>query len=128
MVVTSISATLKLIEGDIALAGDAHTCILSPGATFEVNSGAGKSGWSGYLHNHMEGITPITNLGTNYTVPNGKILVVTSKGSNLRTVSNSKWMGGWSSPNTLIPGITFEANNGSGKTGWTGYFIDPTKL
>ena len=44
---------------------------------------ASSYGWTGMLFDQISGITPIANTDSNYTVPSGKTLVITSTGSNI---------------------------------------------
>ena len=96
-----------------------NTSIL-PGGTEITNN----LGWTGFLFEPLNGITPIVFTDISYNVPEGKTLVVTSSGEGV--YANSMRLRWYQAHSSLVPSATNLTQGSS--YGWTGYLIDPTKF
>jgi hypothetical protein len=75
------------------------------------------------LFDQISGIEPVVNTLTNYTVPSGKTLVITSSRGGL-DVSSKNINSDGSGAVSIFPEGTIVQGNST--YGWTGYLIDPT--
>jgi hypothetical protein len=91
-----------------------------PGGT-TVRATGTQSAWTGMLHDPVVGVTPLAITETNYTVPQGKVLVISSTSYSIWI--GSKVVGDSNSKHMIIPsGVT--VGNGGGNNAWTGYLKD----
>ena len=88
--------------------------VLPEGSVISVDSG----GWSGFLFEPKVGITPL--FGRNYTVPAGKMLVMTSSGDGVQVPGASYFRYRESPPSVLPEGSVISVDSG----GWSGYLMD----
>ncbi|MEC8420211.1 MAG: hypothetical protein VXZ32_03710, partial [Verrucomicrobiota bacterium] len=130
LVVTSTGVSLEVGGKTIRSTanGDSSPSTFFPGGTTLSLASSGSYAWTGMLFDELAGITPIANTDSNYTVPSGKTLVITSTGSNIeiagkvvRDTSN-----GDSSPPSLIPAGTTISISSTATNAWSGYLIDPS--
>ena len=82
-----------------------------------VVTGASGEGWSGILCNPESNIDPVVSDGTPYTVPSGKILVITSSGLGA-TYNSKKILDEGGGPAILPAGTVISGASGEG---WSGY-------
>ena len=114
LVITSSGTTMKINYQDFR-SSNSPPSFIPAGTNVTITSG---NRWTGYLSNNLEGITAIT--GTTYTVPSGKVLVITSSGTTMKI--NYQDFRSSNSPPSFIPAgtnVTITSGNR-----WTGYLID----
>ena len=99
------------------------------GTTFSLSS-AGNYGWTGMVFDNVTGITPLANTDSNYTVPSGKNLVITSTGSNIEVGGKvvRDTTNGDSSPPSIFPSGTTISITTPSTNAWSGYLIDPSSF
>ena len=100
---------------------DSPPSMIPSGKTVTVDAG---NGWSGILTTQSPEFTSITNNSSNYTVPAGKTLIITSSGYYVQV--DSVRIRYRDSPPSIIPSgktVTVDAGNG-----WSGYLIDSTSF
>ena len=85
----------------------------------------GSSGWSAFLINEKNGFIPIVSRGENYTVAQGKVLVITSSTGTVKipSVYGDQQFRGSSSPPSIVPSGTI-INALNPEYGWSGYLTD----
>jgi hypothetical protein len=83
------------------------------------------SGWAGMLYEQLEGVTPVISRGENYTVPSGKVLVLTSSRGSITTPSAYGAKGFRTSESwpSILPSGT-QVISGNADWGWSGYLKD----
>ena len=64
---------VQVAKKRLQIGANSPPSVIPAGTTVTIQSGYR---WTGYLSNNLEGITAIT--GTTYTVPSGKVLVITA--------------------------------------------------
>jgi hypothetical protein len=83
------------------------------------------SGWAGMLHEQLDGVTPVISRGENYTVPSGKVLILTSSTGSITTPSayGAKGFRHSTSWPSILPSGT-QVISGNAAWGWSGYLKD----
>jgi hypothetical protein len=120
LVITSSRGGLDVSSTQINYDVSGDVSIFPEGTVVQGNS---TYGWTGMLFDQISGIEPVVNTLTNYTVPSGKTLVITSSRGGLDVSSTQINVNGSGDVSIFPEGTVVQGNS---TDGWTGYLIDPT--
>jgi N-acetylneuraminic acid mutarotase len=87
----------------------------------QVSTSSSSYSWSGLLFEPKDGITPV--VARNYTVPVGKILVMTSSGHGVHVTGGGGEFRSHTSPPSILPAGS-QVSTPSSSYSWSGYLMD----
>jgi len=90
----------------------------------------GSSGWTGFLVNSNNDYSAVNSKGESYTVPDDKVLIITSSGGDMVYIPSmygDQKFRATDSPPSILPAGTIINSSGPGN-GWSGYLTDLSSL